>query len=261
MKKPKISIIMSAYNEGATIHYAIESIQAQTFSCWELIVVDDGSIDETRSIIKSYADSDSRIILIENGKNLGLPTSLNKAIKLSKSDFIARADADDFNMPLRLEKQYKYISKHANVDILGTGAFLIYKQNNCNNRLSLLDAKIPDFKVSLISPYFFHPSVIIRRSFFEKVGLYDESFFLAQDLDLWIRGAKLGAGYYNLQEPLIKYTIGDNDRGYGYLATKMKILLKISKKHKVNLGRVTVYILFIRSILVKLNIYTPKSAK
>ncbi len=260
-RSPKITVIMSAFNESDGIGRAIDSILGQTFSYWELLIVDDASTDNTKSIIKEYCEIDSRIMLIENSKNIGLPASLNKAIKLSKTNFIARADADDINMPLRLEKQYNYISKRANVDVLGTGAFLVKKQDNCNNKPYFLDAKIPCFKISLISSYFFHPSVIIRRSFFEKVGLYDEGLLLAQDLDLWIRGAKLGSGYYNLQEPLIKYTVGDHDRSYKYLITKMKVLLKISKKHKINFRRVTVYVLFIRSILVILNIYMPKSTK
>ena len=94
---------MSAYNESATIQRAIESIQAQTFSCWELIIVDDGSIDDTRSIIESFADSDSRIKLIENEGNIGLPSSLGKAHNHFKANLIARVDVDDTNIINSLE--------------------------------------------------------------------------------------------------------------------------------------------------------------
>ena len=261
MKKPKISIIMSAYNEGATIHYAIESIQAQTFSCWELIVVDDGSIDETRSIIKSYVDSDSRIKLIENVSNIGLPLSLNKAIKHSKADLIARADADDINIINRLEVQYSYMIKNQDVDVLGTGAWLLGKDGKRIDKPVLLENFKRGSRASVIKPFFFHPSVMIRKSFFKKVGVYDGVYLLAEDLELWIRGSNMGCIYENIALPLIEYRTGGYVKSWKSIFIRTKTLAKIVKKHNVINGYLSVLTLLLHSALIKLNLYKPKSLK
>ena len=252
---------MSAYNEDATIHCAIESIQAQTFSCWELIIVDDGSIDETRSIIKSYADSDSRIKLIENEGNIGLPLSLNKAIKHSKADLIARADADDINIINRLKVQYSYMVNNQDVDVLGTGAWILGKDGKRIDKPVLLAAYKGKGRISIIKPFFFHPSVMIRKSFFKKVGLYNSSYLLAEDLELWIRGAIMGSKYENIEEPLIEYRANGYVKSWRSIFIRIKTLTMIVKKHNVVNGHLSVLALLLYSILIKLNFYMPKSLK
>ena len=104
---PKVSIVMAAYNEERDIGRAVESILAQTFIDWELIIVDDGSTDATADVVRRYAEKDSRINLVRNVTNLKLPASLNRGIGLAQADLIARADADDTNLPERLSKQYE----------------------------------------------------------------------------------------------------------------------------------------------------------
>lgn len=252
---------MSAYNEVDTICQAIESIQAQTFSCWELIVVDDGSLDGTRSTIKSYADSDSRIKLIENASNIGLPLSLNKAIKYSKAGLIARADADDMYAINRLEIQYSYMIKNQDIDVLGTGAWLLGKDGVRINRPVLLKTSKGVNLISIIRPYFFHPSVMIRRSFFEKVGVYDGNYLLAEDLELWIRGARAGCVYENLDLPLIEYRTGGYAKGWKSIFIRAKTLMKIVKKYNVINGYLSVLVLLMHSILIKLNLYKPSSLR
>src|SRR6056297_1576153 len=118
--EPKISIVMGAYNEESCIAGALDSIISQTFSDWELIVIDDGSTDATADIVRRYAECDSRIDLYRNEINMELSLSLNKGIRLARADFIARADADDVNLPDRLSKQYLYMLQHVDIDVLGT---------------------------------------------------------------------------------------------------------------------------------------------
>ena len=116
---------MAAYNEERDIEKALDSIIAQTFTDWELIIIDDGSTDTTATIIQGYVDKDSRIKLVCNDTNLQLSLSLNKGLGLTRADLIARADADDINLPERLAKQYDYMQAHPETDVLGTAAYLL----------------------------------------------------------------------------------------------------------------------------------------
>lgn len=104
---PIISVILPAYNASKTISEAIDSILSQSFKDWEMLVINDGSIDNTKDIIQSYTDS--RIKYIENEGNKGLVYSLNRGISLSQGVYIARMDADDISLPTRLEEQLKYL--------------------------------------------------------------------------------------------------------------------------------------------------------
>ena len=205
-QSPKISVVMAAYNEERDIGRALDSIIAQTFTDWELIVIDDGSTDATTSIVRRYADSDSRIKLTCNDTNLELSASLNKGIGLAQAGIIARADADDINLPERLAKQYAFLKANDDVDVLGTGAYLL---DETGRRVSTFSHPLTHAELEAL-PFlkiqFFHPSVMIRRRFFEQVGLYDPSYPNAEDKEIWLRGLNVGCRYANLQEPLIEYS-------------------------------------------------------
>ena len=202
---PKISVVMSAFNEESHIKNAILSIQNQTFQDWELVIVDDGSSDHTLDIIKKLAELDNRIVLIINNQNMGLAKSLNKGIYASKGQYIARMDADDYSLPNRLSSQLNFMEINQNISVLGTGA------TYCDsNGKKLSDINFPEnhndiVRFLLKSSPILHPSVLMRKTFIQKLGGYDESYFRGQDYDLWFRGKKIGK-YHNLQESLIKYT-------------------------------------------------------
>ena len=206
---PKISIVMAAYNEELTISKAIDSICAQTFNDWELIIIDDGSTDSTADVVRRYIDKDSRIRFVRNKTNMKLPTSLNKGIRLAKADLIARADADDINLPERLAKQFAFMQAHPEVDVLGTGAYLLDATGKRINAVLLQQTHENFEKLPLIKTHFFHPSVMIRRRFFEVAGYYNTSFLRAEDKELWLRGLNLGCRYANLEEPLIEYSTNE----------------------------------------------------
>ena len=194
---------MSVLNEGSRLAYSIDSLIFQSYKSWSLIIVDDGSTDDTREIAMSYADKYNNIQLLTNTNNRGLAYSLNKAIDNSKSEYIARMDADDIALPNRLESQIKYLKKHHEIDVLGTGAEvesankkkIILKPKN---HISILQS------IEKINP-FFHSSVMMRRSFIESIGGYDIKCLRAQDYDLWLRGVDKFK-YHNLQEVLIVYS-------------------------------------------------------
>jgi len=206
---PEISVVLPCFNEQKTIHKAIESILDQSLRDFELIIVDDGSSDETMVVVEKYRRLDSRIIVLSNEINMGLPSSLNSAISLSNSTFIARMDADDISHPSRFEKQYEFMLANPDVSVVGTGVRLIDARDNTY----ISDCMMPElhediFKLRYLNRFNFHPTVMMRRLSVCEVGKYDLSLARsrAEDLDLWL---KLSREYrfHNLQEVLLDYSV------------------------------------------------------
>ena len=258
---PKISIVMAAYNEENDIGKALESILAQTFSDWELIVIDDGSTDATATIVRRYAEKDSRIRLVCNEENLELSASLNKGIELAQSDLIARADADDINLPERLSMQYEYLAEHHEIDVLGTAAYLLDVNGHRVSSYAYPQTHAELESLSFLKDYFFHPSVMIRRRFFETAGLYDAHYPNAEDKELWLRGQSVGCHYANLPESLIEYSTDGFVKSWRLRLKHALSLLRIAKNLKIKNGYILTFVLFAYTSAIKLKIYKPKSLR
>ena len=186
MLMPKVSVILSVFNGGVNLKDSITSVLNQTLNDFEFIIVNDGSTDNSLEIINSF--NDPRITVI-NQVNQGLTKSLNKAIKLSKSNYLARIDADDISMPKRLELQFKYLNSNKDTVLLGTRGIIVEDGNQTISPYYDFSeiSKIIRFKNPLI-----HSSVMIRKSAFEKIGFYDDNFKSSQDYDAWNRLIKIG---------------------------------------------------------------------
>ncbi|HGF9542707.1 TPA: glycosyltransferase family 2 protein, partial [Acinetobacter baumannii] len=129
-----VSVVLPAYNAELYLKEAIDSVLSQTFTDFELIILNDGSIDRTEEIILSY--NDSRIVYVKNEKNLGLIGTLNKGINLAKGKYIARMDADDICLPERFKKQVDFLEKNNEIDLIGTNAIKI---NNNGDRIGVIN--------------------------------------------------------------------------------------------------------------------------
>lgn len=203
----KVSIIMAVYNGERFLSESIESILNQTFKNFEFIIINDGSTDNTAKILESY--SDSRISVFTQ-ENTGLTQSLNKAIKLSRGEYIARMDADDIALPRRLQKQVDFLDAHLDIGMVGTFNLVIDEQGKVIGRkvYPASDSKLQ--RVLIRYNPFLHASVMIRRGVFEIAGLYNENKIRGQDYELWLRIAnhfKLA----NIQEILMSQRWrGDN---------------------------------------------------
>lgn len=201
-----VTVVMAVYNGVQTVAAAIESIRWQKYSDWDLLIIDDGSSDGTTEVLESYTAADSRISLIRNNSNLGLPCSLNVGWRAARGELIARMDADDISLPERLRLQVDFMRKNLQVDVLGTGMYLM------DDARKIVGSSFrPEFHEDLQERMyrenpFAHPSVMMRRSFLEALGGYDERLRRAQDADLWLRGYRRFR-YHNLQEPLIQYRV------------------------------------------------------
>ena len=124
-----ISIGIPFYNAQQYLGYAIGSVLSQTYENWELILVNDGSTDNSLNIANMYAEEDSRIRVVSDSRNKKLPYRLNQLIEESTGDFIARMDADDIMHPERLEKQLSFLETNKRYDLVSTGLVSIDKDN------------------------------------------------------------------------------------------------------------------------------------
>lgn len=183
--KKLISIIMPTYNAEKYIKEAVESIIKQTYCNWELIIVDDYSIDSTRQIINEYIQMDERIKLVD-GKKQGVGAALNLGIEVARGDYIARMDADDISLPLRLETQINFMDNHSDVGVCATQYSLFannkVQQNNVCEFFTDQDIKAEMIFYNVIG----HPTVMIRKKVFDEGWRYNENI-IGEDYDLWTR--------------------------------------------------------------------------
>lgn len=184
MTSPKISVVMSVYNDEQYIAEAIQSILSQTFTDFEFIIINDGSTDRTEAILASFRDDRIRLYSQENR---GLTFSLNRGLSLVRGDYIARMDGDDVSMPERFARQVAFLDENPKIGLVGTFAYRIDTRSRRVNlyRYPTESAEIRDCLWSDCP--FCHTSVMFRRTCIEKVGGYRERIGPAEDLDLWFR--------------------------------------------------------------------------
>lgn len=180
-----ISIGIAFYNAQQYLGYAIESVLAQTYEHWELILVDDGSSDNSFAIANMYTEKDSRIRVISDRTNKKLPYRLNQLIEESTGNFIARMDADDIMHPERLEKQLSFLETNKRYDLVSTGLISIDKDNTVKG-YRRVNSLYDSFSHIGTSYPIVHPTVMARRSWFEK-NKYSEKYPRAEDFELWTR--------------------------------------------------------------------------
>lgn len=168
---PLISVIMAVKNGGNLIKESISSIQNQTYSNFELIIINDGSTDDTESVILEFAKFDNRI-KIYSQENQGLSKSLNRALSIARGELIARQDHDDLSMPTRFEMQVHFLRNHPGCALLGTAAE-IWGMNGSTGRFHDHPISPQVLKYSLIfNNPFVHSSLVFHRSILQEVGLY-----------------------------------------------------------------------------------------
>lgn len=197
---PEISVVLPVYNGEEHLSEAIDSILAQTFTDLELIIIDDGSTDDSLALLKQYQQRDSRIRLIAR-ENRNLATTLNDLLDLARGEWIARMDQDDVALPHRFERQLQWLDK-TGADICGSWVKYFGSWDRRTWRGYQSDQAI---KVEMLfkSP-FVHPSVMMRADLARALG-YDKACEKAEDYDLWVRAAQAGWKMSNVPEVLLLY--------------------------------------------------------
>lgn len=198
-KRHMISVVMSVFNGERYIANAIKSICKQTYTDFELIIVDDGSTDTTPNIIKKYMKIDHRIKLINN-KHEGIVHSVNIGIKKARGEFIARMDADDVAHPLRFEMELFILNKYPKIGVVSTQGF--YRYNNKKVKFLKRPIYSDEIEYSLISNNkIINSSTMFRRELVENVA-YSKDYFLMEDYYLWV--SLIGkTQFYTIPKPLI----------------------------------------------------------
>ena len=182
-KNPLISVIIPTYNRGWIIKEAIDSVLAQEYINYELIVVDDGSIDDTHDILNSYQKN----FLVLRQNNKGVSAARNRGLAAASGRFIAFLDSDDFWIPQKLSRQVDFF--HSNPDALICQTEEIWIRNNVRVNPKKRHKKPsgmifePSLSLCLVSP----SAVMIKKNLFEEVGLFDETLPACEDYDLWLR--------------------------------------------------------------------------
>jgi len=198
-----VTVLMAVYNGEKHIKEAVASVLNQTFEEFEFLIIDDASNDSSMDIIRSF--NEKRIKIIKNDRNIGLAASLNRGIKHSSAEYIARMDSDDICRRERLEKQIKHMRARRNVSICGS---FVEPIGEGGKSVWKYPCKNDEIKCELLfNSAFAHPAVMIRRGDFIKHELfYNENFKRAQDFELWSRASFL-VEMSNLPEVLLKYRI------------------------------------------------------
>lgn len=219
-KIPTVSVILSVRNGEPYLKQAIDSILAQSFRDFELIVVDNHSTDDSPHIVESY--DDERIILTRPQEPLHLAQALNHAASMARGEYVARMDADDVSHPARFEKQIQYMREHPSVGILGSQIRPIDGDGKLITKGSY---RKPEAHEDICWSLFFgcplwHPTVMLRKAVIDELGWYGSlaiegrEQYSTEDYDLWCR-AIAHTQMHNLPEILLDYRIHADNHSLG----------------------------------------------
>ena len=207
-----ISVIMGIYNCAETLPSAIDSILHQTFTDWELIMCDDGSIDDTIAVARSYASAyPDKITVLQNDRNYGLNYTLNRCLAVAKGTYIARMDGDDLCAPNRFEEELRAFEEEPELAIVSTD-MECFDETGVWGRIR--HPECPQNKDFLAGPPFCHAPCMVRTDVFRAVGGYTvaDRLIRVEDFHLWIKIYHAGYRGKNIGKPL--YQMRDDRNAY-----------------------------------------------
>lgn len=205
--EPKVTVLMPVYNGQNYLFESIKSIQNQTFTNWELLIINDASTDNTVNIVKEYQKKDDRIRLITNETNLKIAKTLNKGICEARGLYIARMDDDDISLPTRLEKEVEILDKNPSTVLVGSWQ----KHFGTNNWVHRPPKSAKQIKATLLFECCVcHSTVMFKKDIFIKNKFFYNSSFLSEDYELWTRVSEK-YDLYTIPEILGEYRLnGEN---------------------------------------------------
>src|SRR5206468_6371294 len=202
---PPVSIVMPVFNAGRFVGQAVESLLAQTYPDFELLIVDDASTDESIEVVSRFTDP--RIRIIRSATHLGLAAALNRGMEHATGELIARQDADNLSARGRIERQVSAFREQPGLALLGTQAWAI---DEAGIRCGVVEQSRHDETIrwyALVNNPFIQTSVMFRRSvIWEELGGYDERCSVSQDYDLWSRVIRRHHAV-NLADRLVTYRV------------------------------------------------------
>jgi glycosyltransferase involved in cell wall biosynthesis len=222
------SVILPVYNAGKYLNAAIESVLSQTFTNFELLLLDDGSTDGSLKQLEYYANLDSRCKVYSRA-NRGVAATLNEGLNLASSDIVIRMDQDDISRPERFEKQMRYMVEHPECVLIGSRAQLIDSEGlpiivmgHCQTHEEI------DAGLSWGGAFIFDPTIVVRKSAVLAVGGYRAEYEYAEDLDLFLRLAEVGR-VANLPDVLVEYRQHPSSMSYARRDLQYQSILATTK--------------------------------
>lgn len=238
---PSVSVVMPAFNAAPHIRQSIQSILDQTYKDWELIVVDDGSVDDTFAIASSFSDARVRCLRRENG---GQAAARNTGIKNAAGKVIAFLDADDLWLPEKLALQIDVL-RRTDADVIYSDGYVFF--DNDDTQRDDFFAIVPGkhdgadmFPMLYAYNRIATLSAMVKRPVIEAVGLFDEdrSFQNCEDYELWLRLARTGSTFYGMPEKLMRYRRHASSTTHRE-SKMLKPMVEVAKKHSDAIERST----------------------
>lgn len=198
----RVSVLMGIYNCAKTLPEAIDSILAQTYTDWELVLCDDGSVDNTYAVAESYRQRfPKKIILLQNERNMGLNYTLNRCLSQANGEFIARMDGDDLCSADRFEKEIRALETHPEIAVVSTNMTYFDEAGTWGQGHAI---PFPTKYHFMRGTPFCHAPCMMRRAALVEIGGYtdDPKFLRVEDYDLWVKLYAAGYRGMNLDEPL-----------------------------------------------------------
>ena len=207
---PLVSIVLPMYNAENTIIECLDSITGQTYRNFEIIVIDDGSTDNSVAIVNAYKDNRIKLHQYKHDY-IG---NLNRAFSHCTGKYIARMDADDKMLPTRIAKQVAVLETHPEVSVCCSTMKVLGRK--APKRFGY-DGIIPNLKITLLRGNFIsHPSIMMRREVLDLGVRYKKSYIYAEDYKLWVELALKDVVFYNIPEPLLEYRLSENQVSHIY---------------------------------------------
>jgi len=232
MKNPKVTILMATWNRADCIVRAIESVLAQTFSDWELVVADDGSTDDTPRILETLVKKDGRIKYLKLNHVGRVSVVSNRGLDSGRGEYVAVLDSDDWwSDPEKLEKQIAFLDSRK--EYVGCGGGMIVVDGNGRELYRYFKPRTDEEIRSrmLFGNPIANSAAIFRFSAAASAGFYDESLPYSADRDFWLKMGLRGK-LYNFPEYFSYYTLSEASTSVAYLKPHLKASLEVMKRYK-----------------------------
>lgn len=237
-KSPVVSIILPTYNRIALLKRAVDSIFEQSFSDYELIVIDDASTDGTQAFLDELIKRDTRVRVIHHEKNYypDISRTLNEGLKFARGKYVARLDDDDYwSDPEKLKKQASFLDEHPDYMVVGSGMIVVDIEGKELFRYLKPETDVAIRKSALFANPFSHTTVMFRKEEAIEVGGY-KGWKYAEDWDLWLSLGERGK-LYNFPEYFAYYTMSGMNKSLVHQRPQSKTILEIISLHKSSYPR------------------------
>jgi glycosyltransferase involved in cell wall biosynthesis len=218
---PLVSIAMPVCNAEKTLALAIRSIMQQTYKNWELLLIDDGSVDQSIELIRDFHDR--RIKITRDGQNLGLATRLNQAVDIAQGEYIARMDADDVAYPERLQRQVDILQSNRGLDLVAVRTLAITAEDEPVGIMPFFETHVELSAQPWKGFYLAHPTWMARTAWFKKHKYRLPAPYCCEDQELLLRSYKSSC-FYTLPETLSAYRLRSKIASRKALRTRLSML-------------------------------------